>query len=71
MRDHITHHNYPHTKDTFINKNFKGEAMLVDVKQVQKLYDQLEAIHEDARKRLGKPLTYAEKIIISHRLHQF
>ncbi|MDH5526238.1 MAG: aconitate hydratase [Nitrospirota bacterium] len=40
--------------------------MLIDINDVKKLYARLDAVHAAARKRTGKPLTAAEKILFSH-----
>ncbi|MDH4228507.1 MAG: aconitate hydratase [Nitrospirota bacterium] len=40
--------------------------MLIDINDVKKLYARLDAVHAAARKRLGHPLTLAEKILFSH-----
>lgn len=40
--------------------------MLVDIDAVKKLYDLQEERHQAARERLGRPLTLAEKILVTH-----
>ncbi|MFQ5508927.1 MAG: aconitate hydratase [Leptospirillia bacterium] len=40
--------------------------MLIDINDVKKLYERLDAVHAAARARTGKPLTAAEKILFSH-----
>ncbi len=37
-----------------------------ELSAIRKLYEQLSAIHASARKKLGRPLTLAEKILVSH-----
>lgn len=37
-----------------------------DIQSIKTLYDQLAPAHEAGRKKLGRPLTLAEKILISH-----
>ena len=40
--------------------------MLVEIEPIKKLYESLEGIHETMRKRLGRGLTLAEKVLFSH-----
>ncbi|MBI5137027.1 MAG: aconitate hydratase [Nitrospirae bacterium] len=40
--------------------------MLIDINDVKQLYARLDAVHAAARKRLGRPLTMAEKVLFSH-----
>jgi len=40
--------------------------MLIDLEPIEKLYSTLDSIHETARKRFGRDLTLAEKILYSH-----
>jgi len=40
--------------------------MLIDLAPIEKLYSSLDAIHTQARERLGRSLTLAEKILFSH-----
>jgi len=40
--------------------------MLIDIQDVKSLYGRLDAVHGEIRKRLGRPLTLAEKILFSH-----
>jgi aconitate hydratase len=40
--------------------------MLIDIQDVNSLYGRLDQVHAATRKRLGRPLTLAEKILFSH-----
>ena len=40
--------------------------MLLESAPIEKLFKSLEAVHEQARKNLGRPLTVVEKILYSH-----
>lgn len=41
----------------------------LDINDVKKLYESFQAKHAEGRKRYGRPLTYAEKILIAHLDH--